>query len=36
MVDFSKKKGKGTRIVASVICILLVLGMIIGLLVATI
>ncbi len=34
MVDFSKKRGKGTRIVAGAICILLAAGMIIGLLVS--
>ena len=33
MVDFSKKRKKSTRIIAAVICILLVAGMVIGLLV---
>ena len=33
MVDFSKKNKKSTRIIAAVICILLVAGMVIGLLV---
>ena len=33
MVDFSKKRKKSTRIMAAVICILLVAGMVIGLLV---
>ena len=33
MVDFGKKGKKRTRIIATVICILLVVGMIIGLLV---
>lgn len=32
MIDFGKKGKKRTRIIAGVICILLVLGMIIGLL----
>lgn len=32
MVDFSKKRKKSTRIIAAVICILLVAGMVIGLL----
>ena len=34
MFDFSKKRSKGTRIVAGVICILLAAGMVIGLLVS--
>ncbi len=33
MVDFSKKRKKSTRIIAGVICLLLVAGMVIGLLV---
>ena len=33
MIDFGKKGKKRTRIIATVICILLVLGMVIGLLV---
>ncbi len=33
MVDFSKKRKKSTRIIAGVICVLLVAGMVIGLLV---
>ena len=33
MIDFDKKGKKRTRIIATVICILLVLGMVIGLLV---
>ena len=33
MVDFSKKHRKGTRIIAAVICFLLVGGMVIALLV---
>jgi len=36
MVDFSKKRKKSTRIIAAVICGLLVLGMVIGLLVTAI
>ena len=32
MVDFSKKKKKSTRIIAIVICLLIVFGMVIGLL----
>lgn len=36
MIDFSKKKKKGTRVVAGIICAVLVVGMIIGLLVAAI
>ena len=35
MVDFSQKKTKAARIVASIICVLIVLGMIIGLLVTS-
>ena len=35
MIDFSKKRKKGTRIIATIICVLIVLGMIIGLLVTT-
>ncbi len=31
MIDFSKKRGKATRIAAAVICILLALLMIVGL-----
>ncbi len=33
MIDFSKKRNKTVRIVAAVICVLIVLGMVIGLLV---
>ena len=33
MVDFSKKRKKSTRIIAGVICVLLVAGMVIALLV---
>lgn len=36
MVDFSKRKKKSTRIIAGVICALLVLGMVISLLVTVI
>jgi predicted nucleic acid-binding Zn ribbon protein len=35
MIDFSKKRKKGTRIVATIICVVIVLGMVIGLLVTT-
>ena len=35
MIDFSKKRKKGTRIIATIKCVLIVLGMIIGLLVTT-
>ena len=33
MIDFSKKKKKTVRVVAIVICLLIVFGMVIGLLV---
>ena len=36
MIDFSKKRTKGARVVAIIICGLIVFGMIIGLLVATV
>ncbi len=32
MVDFSKKKKKTARVIAAVICVLIVFGMVIGLL----
>lgn len=32
MMDFGKKGKKSTRIIASIICVLIVLGMILGLL----
>ena len=34
MIDFSKKNKKSTRIIASIICAILVFGFIIGLLVS--
>ena len=33
MIDFSKKRNKTVRIIAAIICVLIVAGMIIGLLV---
>jgi hypothetical protein len=34
MIDFSKKKSKGRKIAAAIICILIVFGMVAGLLFA--